>query len=154
LEQGKALAFKYRARAAKKSRAVTLDDALLELRGSYWYVTGHDRQRRADRSFRLNRIQGNVRAVPAGAGKRAQAAWSHWHVAVGEPVEAELHRGCDAAPLPEGLLVLGETPEGVRVRTSNALALMRWLCTGVGWDAVGPQAFVDALGQRLDRLAP
>ena len=152
LERGKSLAFGYQARRAERTRQVELDDALLELRGSYWYVTGYDRKRQADRSFRLDRIKGNLRTVKPGAGRRTQEAWSRWQQSVDPPLEAELKASDLAGPLPVRLTVLEQSGDIVRVRTRNRLALMRWLCAAPGWHLVGPQRLQEELADRLARL--
>ncbi|MDE0883255.1 MAG: WYL domain-containing protein [Myxococcota bacterium] len=152
LESGCSLSFQYRTREAKRSRKVELDDALLELRGSYWYLTGFDRQRRGDRSFRLDRMSAGLKAIAGGKGKRSQPPWSHWHRVDGAPICVELRRGPLASPLPGGLMVVSEDASGAVVRCSNRLALMRWLCAGAGWSVLSPEPFKASLLERLDRL--
>jgi predicted DNA-binding transcriptional regulator YafY len=155
LERGKSLVFSYRSRRAAKARKVELDDALLELRGSYWYVTGYDRARESDRSFRLDRIQGSLRGMAPGSGRRTQGAWSRWQQSVDPPLEADLEAGALAGPLPKGLTVVERlTDDSVRVRTRNRLALMRWLCAAPGWKLRGPVELQNELAERLGRLMP
>jgi predicted DNA-binding transcriptional regulator YafY len=154
LERGCSLSFQYRTREAKRSRKVEIDDALLELRGSYWYLTGFDRQRRGDRSFRLDRMRGGLKAIAGGVGQRSQPPWSHWHRVEGAPICVELQRSPLASPLPSGLMVLSEDSDGATVRCSNQIALMRWLSSGVGWSVLSPEPFKLALVERLGRLSP
>ncbi len=152
LERGKSLAFGYQSRRADKARKVELDDALLELRGSYWYVTGYDRTRQSDRSFRLDRIKGNLRSIKPGEGRRTQESWSRWQQSVDAPLEAELKWTDLAGPLPARLNIIERSGDRVRIRTRNRLALMRWLCAAPGWHLVGPQGLQDELSARLVRL--
>ena len=154
LERGKSLAFTYQSRRAERTRKVELDDALLELRGSYWYVTGYDRTRRSDRSFRLDRIKGSLRTIKSGEGRRTQESWSRWQQSVDDTLEAELQASDLAGPLPARLTILEERGDRVRISTRNRLALMRWLCAAPGWHLVGPESLRDELEERLLRLGP
>jgi predicted DNA-binding transcriptional regulator YafY len=152
LGKGRALSFRYRGRHTRQGRAVILDDGLLELRGSYWYITGHDRQRQADRSFRLERITSTVKGVRAGTGKRQDPAWNVWHLRQGAAVEAVLRPGHTPGPLPDGLLREATSGAEVVVRTSNRLALLRWLCSGCGWRLLGPESLCAELRQILSSV--
>ena len=154
LERGKSLSFRYRARRAGKARQVELDDALLELRGSYWYVTGYDRTRQADRSFRVDRIQGALKTLKRGEGRRSEAPWSRWQQSVDPVLEATLEAGELAGPLPARLTVTERRGQQVTVQTRNRLALMRWLSASPGWRLVGPPELRSELAERLGRLIP
>jgi proteasome accessory factor B len=100
-----------------------LEPWVLMSRGGHWYVVGHDRDRRARRSFRLSRIEGGVRRIgPADAYE----------------VPADLDPAELVAPAPEAR---DERSAVLRVRATRAVLLrQRALATDPapedGWDLV------------------
>jgi predicted DNA-binding transcriptional regulator YafY len=147
-----AVSFSYR-RDGEEPRPVELDDLLLEGRAAHWYLSGFDRARRADRSFRLDRIDGRVRRIEPGPGRREQAQWSVWHIAAGARTDALLRPDAHASPLPEALLSERLADGSTRVQTSNREALLRFLCSDLGWRVEAPGDLRHEVVERLRDLS-
>ncbi|WP_328467950.1 YafY family transcriptional regulator [Actinoplanes sp. NBC_00393] len=119
-----------------------LDPYGLVFHGGKWFVTGHDQQRDAVRTFRLDRISAAVPLdgtfeVPAGfdpaahvAAGLATGAWRH-------KVSVVLHTGLEQARrrIPPTVATLTATVDGVRL-TARAERLdgMAQMLAGLGWD--------------------
>jgi predicted DNA-binding transcriptional regulator YafY len=134
-------------------RRVELDDLMLEGRGAHWYLTGYDRRREGDRSFRLDRIDQRVSRIEAGDGCRSQAPWSVWHIAAGPRCFARLRPDAHASPLPEALLPEPVGDGSFRVQTRNEEALLRFLCADLGWRLEEPAELRHELLERLRSLS-
>ncbi len=90
--------------AVKRERAVTfsykeeerhVDPLRLDFRRGRWYITGFDRDRSAERNFRLDRIDGRVAVSndnqhPDAAQTRSHRPFEPWRFGDEAPVEAEL----------------------------------------------------------------
>ena len=118
-----------------------VDPALLRFHGGWWYLVGFDRDREASRTFRVDRIDGDVRAgerasasLPDGFDPEAALPDVPWRIGEGAPVTVELW-----ADATVGELVLDELGQGalvrrhadgsvvVRVDVTNTAALRSWL---------------------------
>jgi proteasome accessory factor B len=80
-----------------------VDPHRLDFRRGRWYLTGHDHEREAERSYRLDRIEGDVHvddpaeAFARPATVRAGAERQPWELGDDEPVEARVHIDADQA---------------------------------------------------------
>lgn len=91
--------FTYRAASTGEVRRRTVEPWKVAVRDGGWYLLGHDRDRGAARSFRLTRIEGQVRAT----GERG---------AFTVPADVDVDRLIGgAAPAPERLALLALRPE-------------------------------------------
>lgn len=94
-----------------KGQARRVDPHRLDFQAGRWYLRGHDRTREAERSFRVDRIEDEVRtsapgsATPVPDGSVPGAPDQPWQLAVEEPVQARVR--IDAAQAPWALQHLG-----------------------------------------------
>ncbi|SDC16861.1 transcriptional regulator [Sanguibacter gelidistatuariae] len=106
--------FTYRAANTGEVRRRTVEPWKVAVRDGGWYLLGHDRDRRAARSFRLTRIEGSVRAI----GERG---------AFTIPAEIDVDQlvgGAAPAPVRHALLALRpERASALRARGSAATPL-------------------------------
>lgn len=156
-----AVTFDYRTGTGEHSRR-TLDPFGVVLRRGTWYVVGRDHDRDAMRSFRLDRIHGEVVPTgPQGAFEVPDGLDLGAHVA-GPPGESH---DVDLAVTPaaqwaaeaRGGEVVGELPDGrvhVRLPAADTWRLQPWVL-GFGSDieVLGPAAFRDAVVAQLRDLA-
>lgn len=66
IRERRPVAFGYRKASASRPEARTVEPWALECWRGHWYLAGWDRDRRAERVFRLSRITGRVRPRPGG----------------------------------------------------------------------------------------
>lgn len=119
----------------------TIDPYALASRRGHWYVMGHDHMRDDVRTFRVDRIDGDVRIgtpasfePPAGFDPDAVLEQDPWKLPGDEPVDVRIL--VDAVAAAGVLAELGETavddrrPDGdavVRLRVTNRAALRTWV---------------------------
>jgi proteasome accessory factor B len=118
-----------------------VDPAVLRFHGGWWYVVGYDLDRVAPRTFRVDRIDGDVHAeepgsahLPEGFDPDAALADVPWRIGEGSQVTVELALDATVADL-----VLDELGHGalerrhddgsvaVRLEVTNVGALRTWL---------------------------
>ncbi len=139
-----------------------LDPYGLVFHGGKWFVTGHDQDRGALRTFRVDRIS---EAVPLDGTFRVPAGFDPGaHVAAGlatgtwrHDVSVLLHTGFDEARrrIPPTVASLTPTDQGVRLNArAERLDGMAQMLSGLGWDFTieapdGLRAEVAVLAARL-----
>ena len=118
-----------------------VDAALLRFHGGWWYLVGHDLDRAAPRTFRVDRMDGEVSAgapgsahLPDGFDPDAALPDVPWRIGEGAPVTVALHVDATLAGL-----VLDELGEAalasrhddgsviVHLEVTNTAALRSWL---------------------------
>ncbi|WP_430782856.1 helix-turn-helix transcriptional regulator [Actinoplanes sp. G11-F43] len=136
-----------------------LDPYGLVFHGGRWFVTGHDHDRGAVRTFRVDRI-GAVQVtdgtfeVPAGfdPGERVAAglASGNWRHEISVLLDTDLEQA--RRRIPATVATLTRTPSGVRL-TARAERLdgMAQMLAGLGWDFTVETP--DALRDEIARLA-
>ncbi len=82
----------------------TLDPYRLDFQRGRWYVTGFDHQRREERSFRIDRVEGKIETGRAASFARPAthvpgARLHPWQLGAGEPVIARVLVDADQAPM-------------------------------------------------------
>jgi len=118
-----------------------VDPALLRFHGGWWYLVGHDLERGAPRTFRVDRMEGDVSAgspgsavLPEGFDPDAALPDVPWRMGDGAPVTVEVlvdstlaalvvdevGDGARASRRPDGAVVL-------RLEVTNAAALRSWV---------------------------
>jgi proteasome accessory factor B len=131
-----------------------VDPALLRFHGGWWYLVGHDLDRAAPRTFRVDRMDGAVSAgepgsavLPDGFDPDAALPDVPWRIGEGALVSVELRVDSSLAGLVldevgEGALV-GRADDGsavVRLDVTNIGALRSWLFElGDHAEVVGPE---------------
>ncbi|MAO83496.1 MAG: hypothetical protein CMH50_06375 [Myxococcales bacterium] len=145
------LRFLYRTAGRKKDRFVALDDPALTCRQGRWYLLGYDQNRRADRTFRLDRIKGAIERCAVGSGKRERQRLDLWHLAGEELLDVTLKANSPRPiPLPEALLP-SPCGEGiVNLRCSNRRALLVWLCGQDSWQVQKPESLAEEVKRGLE----
>lgn len=132
-----------------------------------WYVSGHDLDREARRSFRVDRIVGAVDAGPAGAFTAPEhlggVGLRPWEYGAGEPVAAvvRLDPAVAGAVLAEDPSLdpgpAGRAEDGwveLRLAVTDPDALVGWvLSMGERAELVGPPELRSRLVAHLERLA-
>jgi proteasome accessory factor B len=115
--------------------------ALLRFHGGWWYLVGHDLERNAARTFRVDRIDGRVRADQPGSAQLPDGFDPHaalpdvpWQIGDGAPVTVSLAVDATVAPL-----VVDEVGEAavwrrhadgsveLRLEVTNSAALRSWV---------------------------
>ena len=118
-----------------------VDPALLRFHGGFWYLVGHDRERDAPRTFRVDRIDGEVGAgdpgsasLPDGFDPEAALPDVPWRIGEGSPVTVELTVDAGLADLVRdavGRAALEHRADDgsvvVRLEVTNTAALRSWL---------------------------
>lgn len=133
IAQCRTLQFRYRFPDRVEDR--TVDPLQLTFARGHWYLRGHDHDRDDERSFRVDRIEGDVKPVEGSSFERRSGSrplvLAGWELGDAEPVEARLLVDADQAgwarhllgadsvveERPDGSLVFGLTvrnPEGFR----------------------------------------
>lgn len=114
----------------------TVDPWKLEFRNGSWYLVGWDRDRADRRTFRLDRLDGELETGSAAAFDRpesaAPATTRPWEMGDAEPVDVDVlidadqaawaiaNSGAEPLPRPDGSVVL-------TLRVTNAAGLRSWL---------------------------
>lgn len=95
-----------------KGEPRAVDPHRLDFQSGRWYLRGHDRSRDAERSFRVDRIEGEVTtsapgtAAPLPEGATPGVPGQPWQLAMEPPLTARVR--IDAAQAPWALQALGE----------------------------------------------
>jgi len=102
-----------------------VDPALLHFHGGWWYLVGHDLDRGAPRTFRVDRMEGAVAAgepgsasLPEGFDRDAALPDVPWRIGEGAPVTVDLRVDATLADL-----VLDELGEGAVARRHDGGAV-------------------------------
>ncbi|MGA2520724.1 MAG: WYL domain-containing protein [Acidimicrobiales bacterium] len=132
-----------------------VDPALLHFVGGWWYLVGHDRDRDAPRTFRVDRMEGALSSgapgtavLPEGFDPDAAIPDVPWRIGEGAPVTVEVRVDATLADL-----VVDEVGESAVVRrhddgsadlhleVTNADALRSWVLElGDHAEVLGPEA--------------
>jgi proteasome accessory factor B len=146
-----------------------VDPARLLFRHGRWYLVGHDRDRDAPRTFRVDRIEG---APSAGADDSAELPQGFdadgvlpddpWRIGEGEPVAVEVLVDALMAPLIVGddvdeSALVERRPDGsvvVGMEATNTAALRSWVLElGEHAEVLSPPAFREELRTWLEATA-
>lgn len=149
LSQSCSLRFAYRAAGRAQTREVVLDDPALTCRLGRWYLVGFDRERGEDRTFRLDRIHGEIEKCEAGVGRRRRAALDLWHLAGEEVLTVQLRATGISAPIPEGLMPQRQADGSTQIHCGNPRALIVWLCGQKAWRVESPKNLAQDIRDRL-----
>lgn len=154
-------------RLAHGGVAREVDPHRLDFRRGRWYLTGYDHERDAERSYRLDRVEGAVEVVgPAGAFERPAAVTSGaerqpWELGDEEPVQARVLVDADQAAW--AIQLAGEETVAVRhddgsvelgLPVSNPVAFRSFVLTFLEHaEVLDPPELRDDLVQWLAALA-
>jgi predicted DNA-binding transcriptional regulator YafY len=142
--------------------------AQLRFHGGWWYLVGHDLERGAPRTFRVDRIQGDVSIGDPGTAElpgefdpEAALPDVPWQMGDGAPVTARVLVDATLAPL-----VLDEVGESalerrkadgsveLRLEVTNAAALRSWVLElGEHAEVLGPETLRTEIAQWLEAVA-
>ena len=148
-----------------RGEARTVDPYRLAFRNGYWYLAGFDRDKQAERSFRLDRLDGPAAAGPAGAFERPAARATRppapWEMGDEEEVTAQVLVDSDQAERVIAELgteaVVERRADGsvvVELRVTNRAALRSWVLDRLDRaELLGPPALRDELIAWLEALA-
>jgi predicted DNA-binding transcriptional regulator YafY len=151
----------------------TMDPALLRFRAGWWYVVGFDRDRRAARTFRVDRFEEGPEVGPPGSADlpegfdaTAELPDEPWKMGESDPVDVDVLVDAPVAQLVVSELgaptVLERRDDGslvVRLEVTNTAALRNWVLELGGHAEVLSPAetrgeVVDWLGQIVSASVP
>ena len=115
----------------------TLEPARMSFTRGQWYVSGHDQTRKAERVFRVDRIDGSIELGPAGAYERQPARGPEvtrtWELGDEDPVATKVQIDAEVALWarvhlrPDEIDVLEDGSVIVNANVSNTDAFRDWV---------------------------